>query len=154
VAGDSTPAIAGIAAYDGSAGTWVDTDVWVDCMDSNSRWHDWCIERLQACSERAPLLVNVVIYAELLVPRKHPSPVDSLLDIYEVRRSALPWDCAALAAAAFVLYRHRGGVKTRLLPDFFIGAHAAVANLSVLTRDRSRYASCFPRLRLIAPGLA
>lgn len=154
MAADRLPSVAGIAAYDGSAGTLVDTNVWVDCMDSSSPWHEWCIERLQACSERAPLLVNVVVYAELLVPRKDASPIDSLLDIYDARRSPLPWDCAALAAAAFALYRRRGGIKTRLLPDFFIGAHAAVANLSVLTRDRSGYASCFPRLRLIAPGPA
>jgi predicted nucleic acid-binding protein len=140
--------------YDGSAGTLVDTNIWVDCMDSTSAWHAWAVQALQACSESAPLVVNVVVYVELLVPRKDPEPIDTLLDIYEVLRTDLPWDSAALAAGAFALYRHRGGARSRPLPDFFIGAHAAVANLSVLTRDRSGYASYFPRLRLVAPEAA
>ena len=111
-------------------------------------------DHLQACSERAPLHVNLIVYAELLVPRTDADAIDALFDIYDTRRSPLPWDCAALAAAAFALYRQRGGARSRPLPDFFIGAHAAAANLSVLTRDRAGYASYFRRLRLIAPDTA
>jgi hypothetical protein len=150
-AAGSRPRLGGAGVYDGSAGTLVDTHMWVDCMDSRRPWREWAIERLQRCSERAPLLVNVVVYAELLVSRTDPAPIDRLLDVYATGRSDLPWECAALAAAAFGLYRRRGAARSQPLPDFFIGAHAAIANLSVLTRDRGGYASYLPRLRLIAP---
>ncbi len=143
--------MASLIDYDGSAGILVDTNIWVDTMDDDSGWHDWAIDQLQACSERAPLHVNVVIYAELLVPRQDSTAIDDLLDVFETRRSPLPWEAASLAAAAYSLYRARGGTRARPLPDFFIGAHAAVANLGVLTRDRAGYGTYFPRLRLIAP---
>lgn len=142
---------AGLAGYDGSAGVMVDTNVWVDCIDERSAWHDWAIEQLQACSERAPLHVNIVIYTELLVPRPDVGALDAMLDVYDTLRSPLPWWCAGLAASAFALYRQRGGARARPMPDFYIGAHAAVANLSVLTRDRAGYISYFPRLAVIAP---
>jgi predicted nucleic acid-binding protein len=145
------PPTGGLRAYDGSAGTMVDTNVWLDCMDPASAWHEWALEQLQACSERAPLHINIVIYTELLVPRPDPAALASMLDVYETQRSPLPWSCAALAARAFSLYRRRGGARLRPMPDFYIGAHAAVANLGVLTRDRAGYASYFPRLSLTAP---
>ena len=74
-----------------------------------------------------------------------------MLDIYDTLRSPLPWACAALTAAAFALYRGRGGAKSKAMPDFYIGAHAAVANLSLLTRDASHNKSYFPRLAVVAP---
>lgn len=141
---------ASLSSYDGSAGVLVDTNVWVDCIDTTSPWHDWAVDQLQQCSEKAPLHVNLIIYAELLVPGPDVGALDELLDVYEVQRSSLPWACAALAAKAFSLYRSRGGARLHPLPDFFIGAHAAVANLSVLTRDPAGYTSYFPRLAL--PG--
>lgn len=143
--------VANLASYDGSGGVLVDTNVWVDCMDRESPWHDWAVEQLQLCSERAPLHVNLIIYTELLVPGPEVRALDELLDVYEVRRSNLPWGCAALAATAFGQYRHRGGTRLLPLPDFFIGAHAAVANLSVLTRDIAGYSTYFPRLSLLGP---
>jgi predicted nucleic acid-binding protein len=129
----------------------VDTNVWIDCIDDGSAWHEWAIEQVQACGERAPLHVNIVIYTELLVPQPDVPALDALLDVYGTLRSPLPWACAALAARAFALYRQRGGARSRPMPDFYIGAHAAVANLSVLTRDAAGYASYFPRLKVIAP---
>ena len=142
---------ASLASYDGSAGTLVDTNVWVGCIDPESPWHEWAVEQLQRCSERAPLHVNLIIYTELLVPGPDVASLDELLDVYEVRRSGLPWTCAALAASAFGLYKRRGGARTLPLPDFFIGAHAAIANLSVLTRDPAGYSTYFPRLALLGP---
>ena len=142
---------ASLVGYDGSAGVLVDTNVWVDCMDQTSPWHDWAVEHMQTCSERSPLHVNLVIYTELLVPDPDIAALDHLLNIYETRRSTLPWACAALAARAFAAYRRRGGGKLLPLPDFYIGAHAAVSNLSVLTRDPSGYNSYFPRLVVLAP---
>ncbi len=140
-----------LAQYDGRAGTLVDTNVWVDCIDETSAWHEWALDQLQASSERAPLHVNLIIYAELLVPGPDVDALDAMLDVYETLRSPLPWACASLTAAAFNLYRRRGGARNKPLPDFFIGAHAAVANLSVLTRDPSPYRSYFPRLSVLAP---
>lgn len=140
-----------LASYDGSAGVLVDTNVWVDCIDTASPWHEWAVEQLQRCSERAPLHVNLIIYTELLVPGPDVALLDELLDVYEVQRSGLPWSCAALAASAFGLYKKRGGTRSLPLPDFFIGAHAAVANLSVLTRDPAGYSTYFPRLALLGP---
>lgn len=144
-------ALASLASYDGSAGVLVDTNVWVDCIDEASPWHDWAIEQLQVCSERSPLHVNLVIYAELLIPGPDVRALDAMLDIYEALRSPLPWAAASLAAAAYAMYRRRGGSKHKPLPDFFIGAHAAVSNLSVLTRDPRPYKSYFAKLQVIAP---
>ncbi len=144
-------AVASLLSYDGSAGILVDTNVWVDCMDQKSSWHDWAIEQLQTCSERAPLHVNLIIYTELLVPDPDVAALDSLLDVYGAVRGALPWACAGLAARAFAAYRRRGGSKQLPLPDFYIGAHAAVSNLSVLTRYPSGYRSYFPRLAVLGP---
>jgi predicted nucleic acid-binding protein len=140
-----------LSAYDGSAGVLVDTNIWIDCTDAKSPWHDGSVGQLQICSERFPLHVNIVIYTELLVPGPSIEALDDMLDVYEVMRSPLPWSSAALAAKAFGMYRSRGGTQQLPLPDFFIGAHAAVANLSVLTRDPSGYSSYFARLKLIHP---
>jgi predicted nucleic acid-binding protein len=142
---------ASLASYDGSAGTLVDTNIWVDCIDADSPWHGWAVDQLQQRSERSPLHVNLIIYTELLVPGPDVAALDELLDVYETQRSTLPWACASLTAAAFALYRRRGGSRQKPMPDFYIGAHAAAANLSVLTRDASPYRSYFPRLVVVAP---
>jgi len=144
-------ASADLRTYDGTAGVLVDTNVWIDCMDKRSPWHGWAMDQLQTCSERYPLNVNIIIYTELLVPNPNVAALDAMLDIYETRRTPLPWSSASLTAAAFAVYRRRGGAKHKPLPDFFIGAHAAVANLSVLTRDPRPYQSHFSRLEVIAP---
>jgi predicted nucleic acid-binding protein len=144
-------AAARLASYDGSAGTLVDTNIWIDCIDANSPWHNWAVEQLQKLSERSPLHVNLVVYTELLVPCTDVAALDALLDVYDTLRTALPWACAALTAAAFARYRSRGGSRLKPMPDFYIGAHAAVANLSVLTRDPTRYKGYFPRLVVVAP---
>ncbi len=144
-------AVADLSHYDGSAGTLVDTNVWIDCIDIGSPWHAWAMEQLQRCSERSPLHVNLIVYTELLVPGPQVDALEELLDVYETRRTTIPWQCASLAAAAFVRYRRQGGAKAKPLPDFYIGAHAAIANLSVLTRDPAPYRTYFPRLAVLAP---
>ena len=141
--------MASLLHYNGGSGYMVDSSIWIDCMDTTSPWHDWAIDQLQACSEQGVLHVNALIYAELLVPGTPASLLDAMLAVYEIQRSALPWASAALAAGAFRLYRERGGNKTAPLPDFFIGAHAAVANLTVLTRDPTPYRSYFGRLKTL-----
>ena len=144
-------ALGSLAGYDGSAGVLVDTNVWVDCIDETSPWHGRAVERLQACSERSPLHVNIVIYSELLIPGPNVRALDAMLDVYETLRTPLPWAAASLTAAAYAMYLRRGGSRHKPLPDFFIGAHAAVSNLSVLTRDPRPYKSYFAKLAVIAP---
>jgi len=144
-------ALDSLASYDGSAGVLVDTNVWVDCIDDACPWHNWAVEQLQACSERCPLHINIVIFTELLIPGPDVRALDAMLDVYDTLRSPLPWASAALTAAAYAMYRRRGRAKQKPLPDFFIGAHAAVANLSVLTRDPRPYKSYFAKLKVIAP---
>jgi predicted nucleic acid-binding protein len=144
-------AAASLTSYDGSAGVLVDTNVWVDCIDETSPWHDWAAEQLQACSERSQLHVNIIIYSELLIPGPDVRALDAMLDIYETLRTPLPWASASLAAAAYALYRQRGGLRHKPLPDFFIGAHAAVSNLKVLTRDPKPYKSYFAKLEVVSP---
>ncbi len=146
--------LADLASYDGSTGVLVDTNIWLDGVDLGSPWHDWALEQLQACSERCPLHINIVIYSELLIPGPDVAALDAVLDIYETLRSPLPWAFASLAASAYALYRRRGGSRQKPLPDFFIGAHAAVSNLSVLTRDPRPYKSYFAKLAVISPPAA
>ena len=119
-------ALTNLARYDGTAGVLVDTNVWIDCIDESSSWHQWAIEQLQSCSERYPLHVNIVIYSELLIPGPDVAALDAMLDIYATLRTQLPWATASLTATAYALYRRSGGTKQKPLPDFFIGAHAAV----------------------------
>lgn len=95
--------------------------------------------------------INLIVYTELLVPGPDIAALDALLDVYETQRTALPRSCAALAARAFALYRSRGGAKSLPLPDFYIGAHAAVSNFALLTRDRGNYKTYFPPLKILAP---
>ena len=142
---------ADLARYDGTAGTLVDTNIWIDCIDAESRHHEWSLDQLQTLSEMAPLHINLVIYTELLVPAPDHQALDAMLDVYDTHRSPLPWACAALTAAAFGLYRRSGGARLRPMPDFYIGAHAAVANLRVLTRDPTPYRTYFPKLVVLAP---
>ncbi len=144
-------AVVSLSNHDGSAGTLVDTHIWIDCRDSGSPWHDWAVQQLQTLSERAPLHVNLIVYTELLVPGPDIGTLDAMLDVYDTLRMPLPWACASLTAAAFRMYRKRGGAKHRPMPDFYIGAHAAVSNLRVLTRDPVAYRTYFPRLVVVAP---
>ena len=144
-------ALTSLIEYNETAGILVDTNVWIDCIDESSSWHQWAIEQLQSCSERYPLHVNIVIYSELLIPGPDVAALDAMLDIYATLRTQLPWATASLTATAYALYRRSGGTKQKPLPDFFIGAHAAVSNLSILTRDPKPYKSYFAKLQVIAP---
>jgi predicted nucleic acid-binding protein len=98
----------------------------------------------------ATLVINPIIYSELSVGIEKIEIVDEFLGA-DFRRDPLPWDAAYLAGKAFLTYRRRGGVRNPALPDFYIGAHAAVQGMSILTRDRKRYASYFPTVRIIEP---
>lgn len=131
-------------------GTLVDTNVIVDVLDPGSPWHEWCSDALLVAMSRGPVCINPIIYAELSVSFAEPRDVDASLD-HDIERRDLPWSAAFLAGKAHQLYRRRGGVKTSPLPDFYIGAHAAVAGLDVLTRDPRRFTSYFRGITVISP---
>lgn len=130
----------------------VDSNVLLDVMTEDARWGDWSATALAAAADRARLVVNPVIYAEISVRYSRIEDLDAALPADLVAREALPFPAAFLAAKAFAAYRARGGQRGSTLPDFFIGAHAAVAGYELLTRDAARYRTYFPKLTLLTPG--
>lgn len=131
--------------------TLVDSNVILDVVSENEEWLDWSGAMLTRAAEAGPLAINPIIYAEVSAGFARIEDLEDALPADYFRREPLPWDAAFLAAKAFLAYRRRGGARRAPLPDFYIGAHAAVAGYTLLTRDPRRYRSYFPRLRLIAP---
>jgi predicted nucleic acid-binding protein len=129
----------------------VDTNVLVDVLENDPDWADWSIAQLRAQVQIYRLVINPVIYAELSLTFSTVEALDATLADLQIPVIETPKPALFLAGKAFVQYRRHGGAKTNVLADFFIGAHAAVAGLPVLTRDVRRYASYFPTVRLIAP---
>ncbi len=136
---------------DGGRATLVDSNVLLDLLTDDPRWGKWSAERIEQCAERGPLLINQVVYAEISSDVERVEQLDELVPRELFFRAELPWPAAFLAAKCHRLYRTRGGARTTTLPDFFIGAHAAVLNLRLLTRDATRYRTYFPTVQLIAP---
>jgi predicted nucleic acid-binding protein len=129
----------------------VDTNVLVDVLENDPDWADWSIAQLQAQSKVHQLAINPIIYAELSLTFSTVEALDRVLDGMELRMLEIPKPALFLAGKAFVQYRRTGGVKSNVLGDFFIGAHAAVSQLPVLTRDVRRYKNYFPSVKLVAP---
>jgi predicted nucleic acid-binding protein len=131
--------------------TLVDSNVLIDVIEGTLAWSDWSVDALEAAGSAGPVVINQVIYAEVSVRYADTDDLDLDLPIDYFQREQIPWPAAFLAGKAFVDYRRRGGQRRSPLPDFFIGAHAAVASLRLLTRDPTRYRSYFPTVELIAP---
>ncbi len=131
--------------------TIVDTNVLVDLAMPSSAWHNWSNGQVFSAFKRGPVVINPIIYAEFSVRYSSMDRVDELLPESEFRRENLPWAAAFAAAAAFRVYRQSGGGRERILPDFLIGAHAAIRGYSILTRDSKGYRSYFPTVDLISP---
>lgn len=129
----------------------VDTNILLDLVTDDPAWANWSQQQLEAASLQDRLAINPVIYAELSVGYQRIEALDAMLDQAGIDLEPIPRPALFLAGKAFQNYRRAGGRKTGVLPDFFIGAHAAVAEARLLTRDRGRYARHFPGLRLIAP---
>jgi hypothetical protein len=130
----------------------VDTNVFVDLWTSDPTWGRWSEDALARAAEAEQIGINPVIYAELCLGFEREADLDSALSSAGVRRLALPYRAAWPAARAFAAYKQRGGGRAAPLPDFFIGAHALVEGLTLLTRDARRYRTYFPAVRLIAPA--
>lgn len=129
----------------------VDTNVLVDVLEDDPDWADWSIAQLRSQSRVHPLFINPIIYAELSLTFSTVEALDEMLDRMELRMAEIPRPALFLAGKAFVQYRRGGGLKSNVLGDFFIGAHAAVSGLPVLTRDPRRYRTYFPGVRVVAP---
>ena len=131
--------------------TLVDSNVILDIVTEDPQWLDWSAAMLEEAAESGPLAINAMVYAEVGVRFDRIEDLDEAVPADYFRREAIPLDAAFLAAKCFEKYRRRGGVRRSPLPDFFIGAHAAVAGMTLLTRDAARYRTYFPRLRIVSP---
>lgn len=129
----------------------VDSSVLLDVATGDARWGAWSRAALAHHAERTVLVVNPIVYAEVSIGYERIEQVEGALPPALFRREPLPWEAAFLAGKAFLAYRRRGGVRSSPLPDFFIGAHAAVAGYALLTRDPGRVRRHFPRVEVIAP---
>lgn len=131
--------------------TFVDTNVLLDLVTDDPEHADWSLAELEAASLRGPVLINAIVYAELSVRYARIEDVDAFVARAGLRREAIPAAALFLAGKAFAAYRRAGGRRTGVLPDLFIGAHAAVRDVPLLTRDVARCRTYFASVRLIAP---
>jgi predicted nucleic acid-binding protein len=134
--------------------TLVDSNVLIDFFIDDPKWSDWSLERLQEAAVRGPLLINEVIYAETSTRYHTIDDFEAALMSAGVTAVSVPRTALFLAGKAFLRYRRAGGVRTGVLSDFFVGAHAAVERLPLLTRDTRRYRHYFPTVELIAPEVS
>ena len=128
----------------------VDTNVLLDIYRADAIWMPWSLQHLQQ-AKPGQLAINMVVYAELAGHPAEPAHQDQFLDMLDIQLLELPRSAARLAGLAFRSYRQRGGTKTGVLPDFFIGAHAQAEGYKLLTRDAGRYKTYFPKIKLICP---
>ena len=128
----------------------VDTNVLLDIYKADPIWMPWSLKHLHH-AQAGQLVINIVVYAELAGHPAEPARLDEFLDTLGIQMLDLSRLVARLAGLAFRDYRHRGGTKTGVLPDFFIGAHAQAEGHQLLTRDAGRYKTYFPKIKLICP---
>ena len=129
----------------------VDTNVLLDVVTNDPKWAAWSQSQLDAAALTQTVAINDVIYAELSLAFERIEELDAMIQKTGLRHEPIPRESLFLAAKAFLSYRRKGGAKGGVLPDFFIGAHAAVLDIPLLTRDTDRYETYFPTLKLIAP---
>ena len=134
-----------------SPGVLVDTNVLVDIATDDPQWAEWSTDALRTAGQAGRLLINPIVYAEVSIAFDRIEAVDELLPASLFVRENLPWEAAFLAGKAHLAYRRRGGEKRSTLPDFFIGAHAAVRGYALLSRDKGRFSTYFPSVPLMAP---
>ncbi len=131
--------------------TLVDSNVLIDLLTQDVVWYEWSANAIKSAANESALAINALIYAEVSATFRTIDDLDFALPESHYRRLLLPYDAAFAAGRAFVEYRKSGGARTSPLPDFYIGAHAAVAGFRLLTRDARRYRTYFPSVELIAP---
>lgn len=131
--------------------TLVDSNVLLDIMTEDPRWFEWSAQTVERIADQSRLVINPVVYAEVSVRYSNIEDLDEALPRRLFDREPIPFEAAFLAGKAFQAYRLRGGSKDAPLPDFFIGAHAAIAGYALLTRDAARFRTYFPKLIVVAP---
>lgn len=131
--------------------TLVDSNVILDIATEDEEWLDWSADALERAAEHGRLAINPIIYAEIAIGFSTIEDLNEVVPPSYFTREALPWEAAFLAGHAFLRYRRQGGTRVHPLPDFYIGAHAAIAGYTLLTRDPRRYRTYFPKLRVLAP---
>jgi predicted nucleic acid-binding protein len=131
--------------------TLVDSNVIFDVGEGDPVWRVWSEAAIRRCLDEGLLVINSIIYAEVSVGYRTVEEVEAVLPTDLYRREPLPYDAAFLAGKSFLAYRRRGGRRTAPLPDFYIGAHAAVSGYRLLTRDVQRFQTYFPTVALITP---
>lgn len=132
-------------------GVLVDSNIVLDLVTDDPNWGDWSEEMLRRYAKTGPLFINDVVYAEISIGFRRIEELDEMLSHAGFAHLPMPREALFLAGKVFLDYRRSGGTRTSPLPDFFIGAHAAVSGYLLLTRDRARYRTYFPTLTLIAP---
>ena len=139
------------ARLSGSRGALVDSNVLLDIATNDPHWADWSGRALSEVAEHTTLIINPIIYAEVSIGYANIEDLDVALPAILYRREPLPLEAGFLAGKSFLAYRRRGGFRPSPLPDFYIGAHAAIGRLALLTRDAARYRSYFPKVEILAP---
>jgi hypothetical protein len=132
--------------------TLLDSCVLIDIATDNPKWAQWSDSAVSSAFDDGPVVINPIIYAEVSIGYDNVEDLDAALPASDYGREPLPYAAGFLAGKAFLGYRRRGGQRRSPLPDFYIGAHAAVRGYRLLTRDTSRYRTYFPRLEIISPS--
>jgi predicted nucleic acid-binding protein len=134
------------------AGVLIDSNVLLDLMTQDRVWFAWSATALEQAANLHRLIINPIIYAEVSVRFTRIEDLNDAMPTSYINWEPIPFEAAFLAGKAYQAYKRRGGERASTLPDFFIGAHAAVAGYQLLTRDAARYRTYFPTLSLIAPN--
>lgn len=133
-------------------GVLVDSNVLLDIATNDPQWAAWSGQALAECAEYTALVINPIVYAKVSIGFRTIEALNAALPSRTYERAPLPWEAGFLAAKCFLAYRRRGGLRTALPPDFYIGAHAAIDRLAILTREGARYRAYFPKLEILAPS--
>jgi predicted nucleic acid-binding protein len=133
-------------------GVLVDSNVLLDVATDDAQWAEWSARALAECADYTTLIINPIVYAEVSIGFSTIEALDAALALASYEREALPWEAGFLAGKCFLSYRRRGGQRATPLPDFYIGAHAAIERLALLTRDVAAYRTYFPKLEILGPA--
>jgi len=147
------PVLANLAKrLGGCRGILVDSNILLDIATNDPKWAAWSGQALAECAEHAALVINPIIYAEVSIGFNTIEALNAALPSRIYERAQLPWEAGFLAGKCFLNYRKRGGQRTMPMLDFYIGAHAAIDRLALLTRDDARYRTYFPKVEVLAPA--
>lgn len=129
----------------------IDSNVLIDIFTNDVNWFEWSSKQLEALANKETLYINPIIYSEISICFQTIEELENALPYGYIHRDNIPYEASFLAGKCFMRYKKQGGQKTAPLPDFFIGSHASVRNWTLITRDKGRYSTYFPNLKLITP---